>query len=75
MQFIRWTGKRKFLVIEINENNFFDFNVLLKKKKSNQKTKLKREKFILRFFKWFCYSKENKNVVFYKTSFDENEIF
>lgn len=67
MQFTRWAGKRKFLVIEINENNFFDFNVLLKKKYQIRKQNVDREKFIFRFVKWFCYSKENKNVAVYET--------
>lgn len=33
------------------------------------------DKFIFRDVKWFRYSKKNKNVVFYKTSLDENEHF
>lgn len=41
MQFIHWAGKRKFLVNGINKNNFFDFNVLLTKKKKNTKSENK----------------------------------
>jgi len=33
------------------------------------------EKFIFHDVKWFRYSKENKNIVFYKTSLDQNEHF
>jgi len=78
MQFIHWAGKRKFLVNGINKNNFFDFNVLLTKKQKKyqiRKQNVDCEKFIFRLVKWFCYSKENKNVVFYKTSLDQNENF
>eukprot|EP00102_Acyrthosiphon_pisum_P027826 XP_016665036.1 PREDICTED: uncharacterized protein LOC107885857 isoform X2 [Acyrthosiphon pisum] len=75
MQFIRWAGKGKFVVNEINQDNFFDFNVLLKKKYQMRKKNEDGDKFIFRDVKWFRYSKENKNVVFYKTSLDENEHF
>jgi len=75
MQFIRWAGKGKFEINEINQDNFFDFNVLLKKKYQMRKKNEDGDKFIFRDVKWFRYSKKNKNVVFYKTSLDENEHF
>lgn len=75
MQLIRFAGKNKFLVVEMGQEMFFDFNKLLKKSYQMKKTNENKEKFVFRDVKWIRYIKNEKDIVYYKTSLDLNAKF
>ncbi|KAL4098079.1 hypothetical protein QTP88_022749 [Uroleucon formosanum] len=75
VQLIRFAGKNKFLVVEMVQEMFFDFNKLLKKSYQMKKTNENKEKFDFRDVKWIRYIKNKKGIVFYKTSLDLNAKF
>lgn len=74
-EIIRWAGKNKFNVKDMNQNDFYDFNNLLKTKYKMSKTNTIGEKFAFRHVKWLRYVKEEKNIVSYKTTLKEDDEF
>lgn len=75
MQLIRFAGKNKFLVEEMGQEKFFDFKKLLKKSFQMKKTNENNEKFVFKDVKWIRYIKNEKGIVYYKTSLDLNAKF
>lgn len=75
VQLIRFAGKDKFTVIEMDQSYFLDFNSLLKTKYQIKKKNDKGEIFKFCDVKWLRYTKQDKNKVFYKTMLSENSLF
>jgi len=67
-EMIRWTGKNKFYVKDMNQNDFYNFNNLLKTKYKMTKNNTIGGKFVFRDVKWLRYVKQEKIVVSYKTT-------
>lgn len=74
-QLIRFAGKDKFCVLEMDQTKFFDFNTLLKKKYCIKKKNEDGAPFVFKNVKWLRYTKENKNTVMYKNSLTEDLPF
>lgn len=74
-QLIRYAGKEKFNVIEIQQSNFQDFNSLLKTKYKFKKKNEAGQVFSIRNVQWLRYNKSDKNIVSYKLSLNDDEIF
>lgn len=75
IQLIKYAGKNKFLVVEMAQDMFFDFNSLFKTTYQMKKTNENKEKFVFRDVKWIRYTKNEKGIVHYKTSIDSNAKF
>jgi len=72
---IRWAGKNKFYVKDMNQNDFYNFNNLLKTKYKMAKNNTIGEKFVFKEVKWIRYVKQEKNIVSYKTTLKEENEF
>jgi len=75
MQLICFAGKNKFLVVEMVQETFFDFHKLFKKSYQMKKTNENKEKLVFQDVKWIRYIKNEKGIVFYKTSLGLNAKF
>lgn len=73
-QFVREVSP-KFSVMEMEQNDFFDFSHIIKTKFMWRNINENREKFVWRKVKWLRYTKEDYGTIFYKTSLDENAPF
>jgi len=75
-QLVRGTGKaNKFQVVEMSQNDFFDFSNLLKRPLMVHKLNTDREQFKWQPVCWLQHTKTQKGVLNYKTTFEENEPF
>jgi len=71
---ISWAGKDKFTVVEMKQNDYFDFNSLLKSKYQIKKNEAGNA-FVFRDVKWLRYTKQNNTMVQYKTSLKIEDNF
>ncbi|CAI6353249.1 unnamed protein product [Macrosiphum euphorbiae] len=72
---ISWAGKDKFTVVEMKQNDYFDFNTLLKNKYQIKKKDEAGNAFVFRDVKWLRYTKENNTMVQYKKSLRTEDNF
>lgn len=73
-QLVRSTGK-KFIVLEMEQEHFFDFANLLSTSLVCRKKNVDKDDFKLKNIQWIQYRCEENGHLFYKNSLDEDEPF
>jgi len=72
---IRWAGKDKFVVKDMNQCDFYDFNSVIQRKYKIMRNNTNGDKFLFQKAKWLRHVKYEKNIVSYKMSLKENDNF